>query len=196
MIPGTGSGTCPCDRRKKQSDMACCHIYVDETKKCGYVLVASTHATTEITSLHDIVRDLLLPGQRYLHMKDEKDGRKRTIADAFVRAGVLTTIYRAGPQHRTERARRSACLRALVEDHAVAGARIIFDQDDSMLSWDNQKLIEFTRATDCRDRLSYEHRKPHSELLLAVPDAIAWCWAKGGKWRTLVAPTVAAVRDV
>ncbi|WP_271035511.1 hypothetical protein [Mycolicibacterium monacense] len=55
------------------------HIYVDETKQRDYLLVASVHVSTDLAALRQMVRSLLLPGQRYLHMKDEKDGRKRTI---------------------------------------------------------------------------------------------------------------------
>jgi hypothetical protein len=151
---------------------------------------------TDVALLRGTVRELLLPGQRYLHMKNEGPGRKRTIADALVEAGIQAVVYRAGPQHRNERSRRKACLRALVEDSAAAGGRLILDQDDGMLSWDNQQLIELTRAAGCRDTLSYEHRRLRTELMLAVPDAIAWCWAKGGGWRALIAPAIAAVRDV
>jgi hypothetical protein len=173
------------------------HIYVDETKQRDYLLVASVHVSTDLTGLRQMVRGLLLPGQRYLHMKDEKDGRKRTIAQAFVDAGVQATVYRAGPQHRNERQRRSACLQALVDDHAGRGeAHIILDEDETMVKFDNQKLIEYTRAADCRDTLHYQHQRSHAEALLAVPDAIAWCWAKGGPWRTLIAPAVTATRDV
>ena len=173
------------------------HIYVDETKQRDYLLVASVHVSTDLTGLRQIVRGLLLPGQRYLHMKDEKDGRKRTIAQAFVDAGVQATVYRAGPQHRNERQRRSACLQALVDDHAALGdAHIVFDEDETMVKFDNQKLIEYTRAAGCRDTLRYEHQRSHAEALLAVPDAIAWCWAKGGPWRSLIGPAVTATRDV
>ena len=61
---------------------------------------------------------------------------------------------------------------------------IILDHDESLMSWDNQRLIEFTRAEHCRHTLRYEHKKEQAELLLAIPDAIAWCWAKGGEWKT------------
>lgn len=173
------------------------HIYVDETKRRDYLLVASVHATTDLASLRAVVRGLLLPRQRYLHMKDEKDGRKRTIAEAFIAAGVKATIYRAtSPMYRTERERRAACLRTLVYDHAGTDTRIVLDQDDTMLSWDNQHLIEYTRIAGCRDTLHYEHKRPHADALLAIPDAIAWCWAKGGNWQQLITPTVSAVRDV
>ena len=152
------------------------HIYVDETKQRHYLLVASVHISTDLTDLRGVVRSLLLPGQRYLHMKDEKDGRKRTIAQAFVDAGVQATVYRAGPQHRNERDRRSACLKALVQDHASASTvRLVFDEDETMVSFDNQRMIEYTRAAGCRQTLSYEHKQSHADALLAIPDAIAWC---------------------
>jgi hypothetical protein len=143
------------------------------------------------------VRGLLLPGQRYLHMKNESDGRKRTIAKAFTAAEVKATVYRASSSaYRTERERRAACLRALVSDHSQAETRIVLDQDNAMLSWANQRLIEYTRLASCRDTLHYEHKEPHADALLAIPDAIAWCWAKGGSWRQLVTPAITVVRNV
>jgi hypothetical protein len=29
-----------------------------------------------------------------------------------------------------------------------------------------------------------------------LPEAIAWCWAKGGDWRRSIEPVVADVREV
>jgi len=131
-------------------------------------------------------------------MKDEKDGRKRTIAQAIVNAGVQATIYRAGSQHRNERQRRSACLEALVADNATVreGVHLVLDEDETMVKFDNQMLIEYTRAAGCRDTLHYRHQQPHTEPLLAIPDAIAWCWAKGGHWRSLISPAIVSTREV
>ena len=72
---------------------------------------------------------------------------------------------------------------------------LVPEQDDSLLSWDNQHLIEFTRAAGCRATLRYEHRRAPTELALAIPDAIAWCWAKGGDWRRRIEPVVTNVRE-
>jgi hypothetical protein len=74
--------------------------------------------------------------------------------------------------------------------------QLVLELDDTLVSWDNQRLIEFTREAGCRDTLRYEHRRVSSELLLAVPDAIAWCWAKGGDWRRRIEPIVSNVREV
>lgn len=177
--------------------MSARHLFVDETKRRDYLMVASVHISTEVTPLRSALRDLLLPNQRHLHMKDERDSRKRQIVGAIVAAGVRATIYRAGAEYRTEKQRREACLRQLVSDNARAGATIaVFDQDDSLISWDNQRLIEFTRAENCRDSFRYEHKNAPTELLLSVPDAIAWCWAKGGDWRARIRPVVIAERAV
>ena len=115
----------------------------------------------------------------------------------FVKAGVQATVYCAGPEHRNERERRAACLNALIEDHAdVRNAHIVLDEDKTMVNFDNQKLIEYTRAAGCRDTVSYEHKRSHTDALLAIPDAIAWCWAKGGDWRRLIDPAVVNIRNV
>ena len=144
-----------------------------------------------------MLRGLVLPGQRRLHMKDENDQRRRSIATAIAVSGVTATVYDGGRHHRNERERRAACLHALVIDAAERGdAMLVLEQDDTLLSWDNQRLIEFTREAGCRDSLRYEHRRAASELLLAVPDAIAWCWAKGGDWRRRIEPVVTDVREV
>jgi hypothetical protein len=173
------------------------HVFVDETKRRGYLLAAGVVVPGDLESTRRMLRGLVLPGQRRLHMKDENDQRRRSIATAIAVSGVTATIYDAGLRHRNERERRAACLHALVFDAAQRGdAMLVLEQDDTLLSWDNQRLIEFTREAGCRETLRYEHRRAASELLLAVPDAIAWCWAKGGDWRRRIEPVVTDVREV
>lgn len=177
--------------------MSARHLFIDETKRRDYLMVASAHIATDVAPLRSALRELLLPNQRWLHMKNERDSRKRQIVRVIVAAGVQATVYRAGTNYRTEKQRREACLRHLVSENARAGETVaVFDQDDSLLSWDNQRLIEFTRAENCRDTFRYEHKNAPTELLLAVPDAIAWCWAKGGDWRARIRPVVIAEREV
>ena len=40
------------------------------------------------------------------------------------------------------------------------------------------------------DGLQYGHLRAAEESLLALPDAVAWCWAEGGVWRQAVEPLV------
>lgn len=171
------------------------HVFIDESKRRGYLLVASAVVTGDLADTRRMLRGLILPGQRRLHMKDESDSRKRSIATAISVSGIQATIYDAG-RHRTERERRAECLRSLVTDLAAQDvAMLVLEQDDTLVASDRALLYRATRVAGCAE-LRYEHRRASTELLLALPDAIAWCWAKGGDWRRRIEPVASAVRMV
>lgn len=173
-------------------------IFVDETKQRGYFLVAGAVVPGDIAKLRRELGSLVLPGQRGLHMKDERDPRRRAIVDLIVSANVHAIVYDAGKRFSNEPQRRSECFRELVNDIASkpGETHLVIDRDDSLVQNDRKCLIEFSRMSGCRDQLRYEHLKTHEEQLLIVPDAIAWCWAKGGDWRRRVRPVVKDVRQI
>ncbi|WP_284750810.1 hypothetical protein [Arthrobacter sp. efr-133-R2A-120] len=176
------------------------HIYVDETKAKGYLVAAATGIPSQLAVSRKEIGALILPGQRSLHMKAESDARKRKIANTIVTMGetlgIKAVIYDAG-RDGTEKERRSRCLKALVNDAAkYERAKIVFDLDETLRSWDRQQMIELTRAAGAGERISYEHYVRNSEPLLAIPDTIAWCWARGGEWRARIRPVVQDVIDV
>jgi len=72
-------------------------------------------------------------------------------------------------------------LTAIVADAATRDhAMLVLEQDDTLVVSDRAKLLyRATREAGCPD-LRYEHRRAAVDQLLALPDAIAWCWAKGG----------------
>jgi len=173
------------------------HVFVDETKARDYLLVAGVVMRADLAAVRRIMRGLVLPGQRRLHMAKERDQRRRKIVEAIVASGVTARIYDGGRGRRSELAAREACLRAVVADAADSSARmLVLERDDSLLWWDQQQLIDITREVGCRHTLRYEHRRAREEPLLAIPDAIAWCWAKGGDWRRRVEPVVSERRSV
>lgn len=176
--------------------MSGAHIFVDETKRRDYLMVAAVALPAEQKAFRALIRELKLPGQRRLHMQSESDPRRRAIASSIVRAGVRATVYNAGSRYKTERDRRAACLHALVHDAARRRDELlVIEEDQSLRSWDQQRLIELTRAANCRS-LRYEHRTAGQEQLLALPDAIAWCVAKGGDWLRRIEPCVENVITV
>jgi len=101
-------------------------------------------------------------------LKDERDSQRREMAAALVDAGVEVVIYDAGRRYSTQRRAREACLRAVVTDAAAEAALLVLEQDDSLLQWDAQRLIELARAAGCRDRLRYDHLRASAEQLLAA----------------------------
>jgi len=172
------------------------HVFVDESKERDYLLIASVHVSGELDDLRKLMRGLVLRGQRRVHMKKESDPRRRAIAAAICGAGVTATVYDAGQRYRDELDARAACLRGLVEDAAGRGdTLLVIEQDDSLLDWDRRQLYALAREARL-PLLRYEHRRASAEQLLAIPDAIAWCWAKGGHWCRRIQPAVTTVREV
>jgi hypothetical protein len=173
------------------------HVYVDETKRRGYLLVASVVMPADHTSIRRSLQDLVLPGQRRLHMNAERDSRRRAIASAIVVSGVQATIYDAGRGYRTERDARAACLQAVVDDATASGhTLLVLEQDDTLVQFGRRTLYIAARASGCDGWLRYEHRRAASEQLLTIPDAIAWCWANGGDWRRRIEAAMVRVRNV
>ena len=184
---------------RPERDAACvgATVLVDETKRAGYVVAAV--AVTNPEAARRMLRGLVLPGQRRIHMKQEHPRRRRAIVSAVIcTAGLELTIYDAARRYPTEREARAMCIASLVRDLAASNRLIelIIEQDDSLLSFDNQRLIEAVRDADAQETVRYRHARAHTEPLLALPDVAAWCWARSGDWRRRIAPILASVRSV
>ena len=106
------------------------------------------------------------------------------IVDTLIAAGVSATVYDAGRRYDNDHAARTACLRAVVGDvPPVQLTHLVIEQDDTLVRWDRQQLVALVHAAGCQDSVRYRHERAKSELMLTIPDAIAWCWARGGEWR-------------
>lgn len=172
------------------------HVYVDETKAKGYLLIAAATMPQSVSLVRRRLRGLLLPKQRRLHMVDENDSRRREILATIVDLDIEVTIYRAAAGHATQIERRRACIDALVKDVAPHCRSLTIESDHSQDARDRQQLVELTRLYGIRDSLVYQHAAPYQEPLLWVPDAVGWAYARGGAWRSSVASAIMAVVDV
>lgn len=165
------------------------HVFCDESKASGFRLAAVPVKPADLSDLRSVVNGLRLPRQRRVHFTNEGDGRRRKIVRALADVGVRAVIYEA-PAYRTEKDARDAVVGRLTDDVAGMGAdRLVLERDESTVGSDRQIIMQ-RLAKVSNDRLRYEHRRAHEECLLSVPDALVWCWAKGGNWRTLIMPLV------
>jgi hypothetical protein len=171
-------------------------VYVDETKRAGYVIAAVT--VTDPAAVRKITRALVLPGQRRIHMKHEQPRRRRAIVSALTAAGLDTTIYDASRRYRTEHEARTACLTALIEDFVAASGnvRLVIERDDSLVRSDQATLYRVRQRTGLTRTVHYDHEQAAGELLLALPDIVAWCWVRSGDWRRRVSPIISNVRHI
>ncbi|WP_410600192.1 hypothetical protein [Amycolatopsis sp. lyj-90] len=141
------------------------------------------------------MRSLVLPGQRRLHFTHENDGRRKRILDTIAELEPTVRIYDASAHRR--RRQREVCLDVLVEDLAEAGTRmLVLESDESIVELDRKTLYRSVRQHGCQDVLEYRHLRAFEEPLLAIPDALAWCWQRGGPWKTRAREMVKEVRTV
>jgi hypothetical protein len=55
-------------------------------------------------------------------------------------------------------------------------------------------LYNHVRKVGLAETLQYYHMRAREECLLAMPDGVAWGWARGGRWRAKVQRLVKDVR--
>lgn len=172
------------------------HVFVDESKFRGFLLAAAVLQPEQLAGLRREIAGLRLPHQRRLHFTAESDGRRRAILAALtVAAGPCALVYDA-PGRRVREARIAAMTR-LVDEAAKAGAvRLVIERDEPAVAADVRVIRERAARAGCLDTLRYAHEPAGAEPLLAIPDAVAWCWAKGGEWRRLASGLVARSAEV
>lgn len=158
-------------------------FYVDEskTKANGFLLVAVGINHSDSRSVRAAIDKLRMPGQSRLHLRDESATRRRLIADSIARQPLTAWAFRVpdstGATHRA----RIACIRRLAQDAITDGTNhLVIEQDDGMIRWDNETLIEVARANQVRDEFRWDHLRPRNDILLGIPDAVAWCYGRRG----------------
>lgn len=173
------------------------HYFIDETKAKGYVVVAVACPDTTLSVARRTLGKLILPGQRSIHMKHESSRRRRQIASEVAklrRIGIGAIVVDAGRGHDAEYVRRDRALRVLVELAAADRvASLVLDLDQTLIARDARTLTDARRMMGTGS-ITYSHQSLAQQPLLALPDVVAWCWARGGDWRrsisTLITSTI------
>ncbi len=171
------------------------HSFVDESKTSTYMLVAVFIRPANLAPLRRELASLVLPRQRRIHFHAERPDRRSQLIDLFVEMPLEAAIYET--PRGMEKAARDGCLAMLIRDHLERDVRrLVLERDDSRVDSDRKLLHDEVTRAGSADRLSYEHLRAYEEPLLAIPDAIAWCWARGGHWRVKAKRVVTCVHQV
>jgi hypothetical protein len=170
-------------------------VFVDESYRNGrYLLTAVAVQPSDLRRLRKVVREMLMPGQRELHLKAENPRRRRTLLARAVAAGGCATVYVASCQAREQEAARAACLQRLVVDLVAVGAhRLVMDSRGDR---DRNDILTLQSALGAHPRLTgltYEHLDSAHEPLIGLADMLGWAYGAGGDWQRRVASAVLAV---
>ena len=173
------------------------HAFADESRRGSlYYLAVAIAEPVKLRELRRELRSLLLPGQRELHFKREKEPRQRQLTRVISRLPVGVRIYIHSCERREEPARQ-ACIERLACDLLDCRAQRLVLDSRTELDANDAATIRATVIRHAHDtRFHYEHVDSTSESLLWVADAAAWCFGAGGSWRKRIEPIVAAVIDL
>lgn len=161
-------------------------VFVDESKSKDYLLAGAIILPDQDQQAKKDLRALLHPGQSRLHMKQERDSKRKQILQTIVALDIQVYIYRV-PQKTPQIEARRLCLEALSQEMLSQDMRILrLESDESMNHRDRQVLSRYLKTLNATDKLRFEHLAPAADPLLWVPDAVAWAWAKGGHWKDSV----------
>lgn len=166
------------------------HAFVDESFKRSYTVAAAVMSAADVNNARGVIRALLRPRQLRIHFTKESDARRSLILDALETLDLRAWLYVVtGPSRHP----RDACLAHMIPDLAGEGVtRLVIERDESLVHAERQMLYELTRKH--APEMSYEHMRAREDPLLAVPDAIAWCWTKGGRWKARVSAYSTEIR--
>lgn len=170
--------------------------FVDESRRGRtYLMACVIVSPRSLAGARSEVRQLLLPGQRRVHLTDETKRRARLLA-TYGQLEVSANIYTTTVRGRSDSPARAACLEALVKDLVeIGGQRLVLESREGRDHQD-RAVISTTLAGARDDALVYEHLLPHEEPLLWVADGFAWAYGAGSVWRQHISPRLGIQREI
>ncbi|MEU0883308.1 hypothetical protein ABZ345_32270 [Lentzea sp. NPDC005914] len=165
------------------------HMFVDETERGGHLLAATLVAPAALHSTRSLMRSLLLPGERRVHFKSEKDSRRKFIVSRIVERTFEVVVLSSSEKGDSARA---VLLERLVTEAVDRGvSRLVLDSRDHAGNGRDRVVLAHTKARDAG--IVYEHIQSSAEPALWVSDAVAWCMGAGGDWHRRISPVVTRI---
>lgn len=168
--------------------------FIDESGRgADYHVCAAVVSNRDVHVLRRLARAYCLPGQRRWHFTHERPSRRRQIIEEIVVTDLVTVLICHGRGGETEV--RAESFRQLVDP--LLGrkvTRLVIESREGRDHLDRQVLVGELRRR--QHAFEYDHMPAHSDPLLWVADAVAWCSSAGGIWRERIEPLVAISRDV
>ena len=153
-------------------------VFVDESEVKGYSITAVYLQPCDVHKIKALLRKHLRSGQRSIHFTKERPEVRNAVMSDIIEMPIKAELYKVEEKCREA---RSICLQALAEVLRDGKCQqLVLEQNDSVCDSDRRVLRE---ALGSGWSGTYDHLRAHQEPLLWLPDAISWCWNKGGPWR-------------
>lgn len=152
-------------------------------------MVASVTASGDVSRTREAIRKLRLPRQRRIHFKSERDAVKKAFIEQVRQLPLSAVIYVCQAK---EAEARGLVLTALLEElHRCDAEMLVLERDESLMKHDKHLIAQHSGHR--KDDFNYRLMAPQDEPLLWVSDGLAWCWQRGGEWKSLVRDLVVEV---
>lgn len=173
------------------------HIYADETKENGFVLAGAMVPAARADELRGLINSMRHQRQRRIHFTSERPERREMILAKLIETQAIETLIMDARGIKDPISARKAAIGQLADEAVRVGAALLrLEPDGPAVVTDRQAIYERLRRAGCAETVSYSHVAAVSESLLAIPDAVAWCYGKGGKWRSMAEPLIAKVIEL
>lgn len=162
------------------------HIFIDESKRHSYLLVASVIVPNDLNATRRAILALRHSGARRIHMKSEGDTSRKRIISGLSGLEISTHIVEVS-QYSSELKARAACLRQVLDDcERRQAASLTIERDESLNQWERQFMLTHLRDRRLASEFTYQWKNPTEEPLLWIPDIVVWSYARDGEWRKRV----------
>jgi hypothetical protein len=163
-------------------------MYVDESKRRGYILAATIVENHTAPSLRKALKREITSG-RSIHFIDEKDSRRKQLLQAYIRLGFKVRIF--SEDGKPDFDLRKVCLIRAFEFATQNGIeQVVIETDESILLLEKRFLNQLFKEREWSGIVGYDHKAKHEEPLIWVSDAVVWCVGRGGDWAKLAEPLI------
>ncbi|MGN6238183.1 MAG: hypothetical protein ACTHNI_00445 [Cellulosimicrobium cellulans] len=139
-----------------------------------YMFAAAVLEPARVVSVRAQMRDLLLPGQKKVHWREDRDRRHSVVVDAIAQAGVeALVVVRQGPDGESdERRRRKTLERFVPELEALGCAHLVLESRGPADDRRDRVMLDALRARQLSTSLRLDHTPGPGEPLLWIADAV------------------------
>lgn len=155
-------------------------LYVDESKSKCFCMVGVVVARHDMDRVSRAMQEARVRGSSWIHFTKEKDAERSRILRVISALPVQALVVEAtATKGKVARDQVLAAVTRWAVEHGVA--RMVLDLDASTLQSDRRVIRQV--LVESGGELEYDHRRSRESPLLWLPDAVAWCWTRGGRWR-------------